>query len=323
MDCSKGVSTVKIDTMEKNTENKTNVHNDFAPDSSYINEKPMLTTKNDVLQQYKIGKRTKSLWYRCPDQWNADMIQFYTKIRKSKRNYDYKEVLRKSKEKYGSSATDWVLHPFDLCEPQSRNPREKCNVCKQYGHTEYYCRKKLKCIVCIMCGMEGHNLHSCDKKMCLSCGTLQSKFSNICQNCVSDSTAKCDVCNTVGHKSNNCTESWRRFHNTISTEKISEPDEFTLYTPRKDIKVSSSERRPNADKLVSSTSRQYFEARKSPVKQVPESVEFAQLTLIQDIQVNEVNQTRKRKLVAAMPTFDIQGQKRDNCRRRYKQFKSM
>lgn len=30
------------------------------------------------------------------------------------------------------------------------------------------------------------------------------------------SKAKCNVCNTFGHVSNNCTESWRQFHNTVS-----------------------------------------------------------------------------------------------------------
>lgn len=268
--------------MENNTDNTKNVRYDIVSDNDSINENLIPMTKSDVLRQYKIGKRTRSLWYRCPDQWTADMILFYTKIRKSKRNYDYKEELRKTKEKYGSSDTDWVLHPFDLCKPQSNAPRKKCNVCRQYGHTGYYCKEKFKCIVCIMCGMEGHNLHSCDKKMCLSCGTLQNQFSDICQNCVSNSAAKCDICNTNGHTSKYCTESWRKFHNTISTEIGSEPGEFTSSTPRKDIEV-----------------------RKSPAERGPESVKFVQLMPILDKQEIKANPTRKRKLIAAMSTFDI------------------
>lgn len=30
------------------------------------------------------------------------------------------------------------------------------------------------------------------------------------------SKTKCDLCHTVGHLSNYCTESWRQFHSTVS-----------------------------------------------------------------------------------------------------------
>lgn len=312
MDYSEDISMVKTHTMEKNTENKKNARFDVVSDNDSINENPMPMKKSDVLRQYNIGKRTNSLWYRCPDKWTEDMILFYTKIQKSKRNYDYTEELRKTKEKYGSSDMDWVLHPFDFCKPRPNAPWEKCNVCRQYGHTEYYCKDKFKCIVCIMCGMEGHNFHSCDKKRCLSCGILQNHFSDICQNCVSNSAAVCDICNTIGHSSKYCTESWRRFHNTISTEKGFEPSEFASSTPRKDIeeRKNPAERGPEADEFTPSTFKQYFEARKSPIEQGPESAEFVQPMSIQDIQETEMNPTRKRKFMAAMSTFYIQGWKR-------------
>jgi hypothetical protein len=57
---------------------------------SFNNERAMPMTSSEILKQYRIGKPTEnSLWYR-----------FYTKIQKSKRNYDCREVLNKIKGKF-------------------------------------------------------------------------------------------------------------------------------------------------------------------------------------------------------------------------------
>lgn len=69
------------------------------------NERGMAMTPGEILKQYRIGKPNEcSLWYRCPKTWTPEMVRFYTKIRKSKRNFDCNEVLRKVKgnffEKY-------------------------------------------------------------------------------------------------------------------------------------------------------------------------------------------------------------------------------
>lgn len=66
-----------------------------------FNERAMPMTSSEILKQYRIGKPTEnSLWYRCPKTWTPDMIKFYTKIQKSKRNYDCREVLNKIKGKF-------------------------------------------------------------------------------------------------------------------------------------------------------------------------------------------------------------------------------
>lgn len=177
------------------------------------------------------------------------MIRFYTKIRKSKRTFDYEEELRETKKERGWSAADWVLHPFDLCESRPRAPWEKCSVCRKHDHTGYRCDEKSTRIVCVMCGTEGHDLHGCDKKICLSCGRLQNDFTDDCRNCVSDSTAGCDVCHAVGHKSEYCTESWRRFHNTISTKQVFNRhiamSEIPAAAPETDISNTPSSSGPN------------------------------------------------------------------------------
>jgi len=68
---------------------------------SLNNERATPMTASEILKQYRIGKPTEcSLWYRCPKTWTPDMVKFYTKIQKSKRNYDCREELNKIKGKF-------------------------------------------------------------------------------------------------------------------------------------------------------------------------------------------------------------------------------
>lgn len=65
------------------------------------NERAVPMTSSEVLKQYLIGKPTEcNLWYRCPKTWTSDMIKYYTKIQKSKRNFDCAEELKKIKGNY-------------------------------------------------------------------------------------------------------------------------------------------------------------------------------------------------------------------------------
>lgn len=58
---------------------------------------------------------------------------------------------------------------MDLNKSNSyNNSRIRCNICRQFGHTGYNCKEQFKPEICIMCGIEGHNFHSCNKKICLS-----------------------------------------------------------------------------------------------------------------------------------------------------------
>lgn len=75
-------------------------------------------------------------------------------------------------EKYGSSPVDWTLDPMDLYKSYSNAPKIRCNTCRQFGHTAYYCQMPYKPEICIMCGLEGHNYHSCNNKICLSVSSV-------------------------------------------------------------------------------------------------------------------------------------------------------
>ncbi|XP_050531967.1 zinc finger CCHC domain-containing protein 7 [Daktulosphaira vitifoliae] len=204
-----------IDIIKSNNNNSSKM----ALNVACKNERALPMTKSEVLKQYRIGKSNEdSTWYRCPKTWTTDMIKFYTKIQKSKRNFDCAEELKKIRETQGSNPLDWTLDPSDLYKSNLNTPKIKCNYCRQYGHTVYYCKEQNKPEVCIMCGMEGHNFHNCDKKICFTCGKHQNKFTNNCNRCLSMSRIKCNTCNDYGHDSKYCTESWRQYHNIISTE---------------------------------------------------------------------------------------------------------
>lgn len=75
--------------------------NNVALNVAFHNERAMPMTPSEVLRQYRIGKPTESsLWYRCPQTWTPDMVKFYTKIRKSKRNFDCSEEIQKIRGTY-------------------------------------------------------------------------------------------------------------------------------------------------------------------------------------------------------------------------------
>lgn len=81
--------------MEFKSDSSNNCEN-VALNVAFPSERAMPMSSSDVLKQYSIGKPTEdSLWYRCPKTWTPDMITFYTKIQKSKRNFDCKEEIRK------------------------------------------------------------------------------------------------------------------------------------------------------------------------------------------------------------------------------------
>lgn len=83
--------------MNPNSSNAENV----ALNVSFRNERALPLTVDEVLKQYTIGKPTEdSLWYRCPKTWTPGMIRYYTKIQKSKRNFDCGEEMRKVRGKY-------------------------------------------------------------------------------------------------------------------------------------------------------------------------------------------------------------------------------
>jgi len=75
--------------------------NKLALNVAFHNDRAVPMSSSEVLKQYRIGKPIESsLWYRCPETWTPDMVKFYTKIQKSKRNFDCGEELKKIKSKY-------------------------------------------------------------------------------------------------------------------------------------------------------------------------------------------------------------------------------
>lgn len=47
----------------------------------------------------------------------------------------------------------------------------------------------------------------------LQCGKKQGTFRKTCETC---RILYCDMCNAIGHKSTECPDLWRRFHQTVS-----------------------------------------------------------------------------------------------------------
>lgn len=86
-----------LNTMQPGSRNA----NKLALNIAFQNDRAAPMSSSEVLKQYRIGKPIESsLWYRCPETWTPDMVKFYTKIQKSKRNFDCGEELKKIKGKY-------------------------------------------------------------------------------------------------------------------------------------------------------------------------------------------------------------------------------
>ncbi|XP_076686248.1 uncharacterized protein LOC143378399 isoform X2 [Andrena cerasifolii] len=95
-----------------------------------------------------------------------------------------------------------------------------CNNCHRKGHLAHSCPEPRKPPRCHICGIEGHTESRCPQKMCLTCGKKQGTFRKTCESC---RTLYCEMCKAVGHKSTECPDHWRRFHQTTRNSKISVP----------------------------------------------------------------------------------------------------
>ncbi|XP_076246747.1 uncharacterized protein LOC143186835 isoform X2 [Calliopsis andreniformis] len=128
---------------------------------------------------------------------------------------------------------------FDIQEIQSKMSNEdlmpslskrqrfwnvKCNNCHHEGHQTYNCPQPRKPPQCHMCGTPGHTETRCPQKMCLTCGKKQGTFRKTCETC---RTLYCEMCKAIGHKSNECPDHWRKFHQTTRISEINVPDNLS------------------------------------------------------------------------------------------------
>jgi len=112
----------------------------------------------------------------------------------------------------------WAILDEDIIPNYSgRKQHIKCRNCNQNGHQRKDCPMSFKPPCCYMCGMQGHTESRCPRKCCLTCGKLQSTFRKTCEYC---RVLYCTMCNSLGHKMQQCPNLWRRYHQTTSMDNV-------------------------------------------------------------------------------------------------------
>jgi len=110
----------------------------------------------------------------------------------------------------------WAILDEDMI-PIHKKRYIRCRNCNQTGHHRKDCPILFKTPCCHMCGMEGHTEHRCPQKCCLTCGKQQSTFRKTCEYC---RVLYCTMCNSIGHKMQQCPDLWRRYHQTTSMDNV-------------------------------------------------------------------------------------------------------
>ncbi|KAL5018710.1 hypothetical protein ScPMuIL_004432 [Solemya velum] len=95
----------------------------------------------------------------------------------------------------------------------------RCYNCNEIGHMSHVCPKPQKNIICIHCGVTGHNWRDCLDVICYNCDRL----GHIAKECVLPRTnvnLKCHRCFMYGHYQQTCSDAWRQFHMTTSLSLV-------------------------------------------------------------------------------------------------------
>ncbi|KAL5475297.1 hypothetical protein EMCRGX_G027383 [Ephydatia muelleri] len=108
---------------------------------------------------------------------------------------------------------------YDRMHGMGRRASIKCFNCNNYGHYKSECSRPEPPLRCHLCAELGHELQSCQQKLCGSC--FKKAHDGPCLvSCISDA-ARCDRCQRKGHVTHVCSDIWRQFHNTTeSGEKV-------------------------------------------------------------------------------------------------------
>jgi len=110
-----------------------------------------------------------------------------------------------------------------------------CHNCNRQGHGAADCTERVRPVACYMCGEEGHMKEGCPKGKCLNCGAKApdaGDYPTSCGQCRRLREADCFNCGGRGHTRTTCPDNWRRWHATLSGDKVVVPDKETLLMER-------------------------------------------------------------------------------------------
>ncbi|XP_076764364.1 uncharacterized protein LOC143431477 [Xylocopa sonorina] len=186
--------------------------------SDIVNESKRSKTSNEQCKDK--GKPGQDSWEEYFFRPASENLKAFYNETSGHENFDFREM----QKKMSKDPRLWAILDEDLMPDLAKRHRYwniKCNNCHQQGHQRHNCPEPYKPVRCHMCGTQGHTETRCPQKMCLTCGRKQGTFRKTCEIC---STLYCQTCNAIGHKSIECPDLWRRFHQTTRTSEINIPD---------------------------------------------------------------------------------------------------
>ena len=164
------------------------------------------------------NKMEKGSWEEYFFRPMSDTLKTFYNESRGQENFDVQDI----QSEMSKDPRLWAILDDDLMPNFSRQRfwNMTCNNCHQKGHPAHSCPEPRKLPRCHICGIEGHTESRCPQKMCLTCGKKQGTFRKTCESC---RTLYCEMCKAVGHKSTECPDHWRRFHQTTRNSEISIP----------------------------------------------------------------------------------------------------
>ncbi|XP_012269052.2 uncharacterized protein LOC105693595 isoform X1 [Athalia rosae] len=214
-----------------------------SPKKTKTSNESAVSGSSRVIPSNESGTREGNPQSRALDDFfqpmTEEMINYYNESW-GRENFDL-DAIRRNMPK---DPQYWTLSNEDLLAHQNRRrywSHLKCKNCKRQGHRMSECSEERKLPACYMCGVRGHHKLSCPHTMCLGCGTKQVTYTEYCTRC---KTARCTICQSIGHSADICPDLWRRYHHITSEENLkTQQDPSLVMKPRKQLSCCNCARR--------------------------------------------------------------------------------
>ncbi|KAK3871216.1 hypothetical protein Pcinc_023630 [Petrolisthes cinctipes] len=191
--------------------------------SSFVNKlsKPSSTTLSLVKNKKKAKRKVlyvrRSVDYTLNrpdtktkpscDKWTQEMTNFYDSD--VSEDCDVSDIHQQQSD----SPADWSVISADywsyLNKSKRYYSRDRCTLCRQFGHSRNDCTKVPHCYLCSK--TDHSNRRDCPHNCCFKCG---GPFHHFCAYTLR--SVMCTRCGFSGHRQDQCPVNWRSYYVTVS-----------------------------------------------------------------------------------------------------------
>ena len=168
-------------------------------------------------------------------KWSKEMNSFYNDIDEEMADVTLQKILSSLPKN-----ADWTVKKPHASTTPGRSNRSRyfqgrhCTNCNRPGHNNKVCPEPKRRLLCIMCLEEdSHVWQRCPQSRCFRC-SAPGPYAESCRNCRYLDSMVCRICGGKGHVQANCTDKWRRFHATTSSNQIVKPTS-NIHRPTEEV----------------------------------------------------------------------------------------